>query len=151
MADLERCLREAEGKGCRRKLIATDGVFSMDGHVADLKAICALADRYQALVMVDDCHATGFVGPTGRGTAELHGVMGRVDIITGTLGKALGGASGGFVAARRPIVELLRQRWARHRRMPSMIEAWLSASEMIASCSPSSGSNTPPLASKQAA
>jgi glycine C-acetyltransferase len=110
MADLERCLREAEGKGCRRKLIATDGVFSMDGHVADLKAICALADRYQALVMVDDCHATGFVGPTGRGTAELHGVMGRVDIITGTLGKALGGALGGFTAARREIVALLRQR-----------------------------------------
>jgi glycine C-acetyltransferase len=110
LGDLERCLREADERGCRRKLIATDGVFSMDGHVADLKSICALADRHQAMVMVDDCHATGFVGPTGRGTAELHGVMGRLDIITGTLGKALGGALGGFTAARREIVALLRQR-----------------------------------------
>ena len=110
MGDLERCLREAAEKGCRRKLIATDGVFSMDGHVADLKAICVLADRFQALVMVDDCHATGFVGPTGRGTAELHGVMERIDVTTGTLGKALGGALGGFTAGRREIVSLLRQR-----------------------------------------
>jgi len=110
MKDLERCLNEAAEKGCRRKLIATDGVFSMDGHIADLKAICALADRHQALVMVDDCHATGFVGETGRGTAELAGVMGRVDIITGTFGKALGGALGGFTAASNEIVAVLRQR-----------------------------------------
>ncbi len=110
LADLERCLKEAEAKGCPRRLIATDGVFSMDGHIADLRGICDLADRYRAMVMVDDCHATGFVGPSGRGTAELHGVMGRVDIITGTLGKALGGAIGGFTAARSEIVALLRQR-----------------------------------------
>ena len=110
LADLERCLKEADAKGCRTRLIATDGVFSMDGHVADLRAICDLADRYRAMVMVDDCHATGFVGPTGRGSAELAGVMGRIDIITGTLGKALGGALGGFAAARREIVALLRQR-----------------------------------------
>jgi glycine C-acetyltransferase len=110
LADLERCLKEADAKGCRHRMIATDGVFSMDGHVASLREICDLADRYRAMVMVDDCHATGFVGATGRGTAELAGVMGRVDIITGTLGKALGGALGGFVAARREIVALLRQR-----------------------------------------
>ncbi|MBI1799114.1 MAG: glycine C-acetyltransferase [Candidatus Eisenbacteria bacterium] len=110
LADLERCLAEAQAKGCRNKLIATDGVFSMDGQIADLRRICDLADRHGAMVMVDDCHATGFVGPTGRGTAELHGVMGRIDIVTGTLGKALGGALGGFTAARREIVALLRQR-----------------------------------------
>ena len=110
MADLERCLKEAEAKGCRHKLIATDGAFSMDGTVADLRAICDLADRYRALVMVDDCHGTGFLGATGRGSTEHRGVMGRVDIITGTLGKALGGALGGFTAARREIVALLRQR-----------------------------------------
>ena len=110
LADLERCLKEADAKQCPQKLIATDGVFSMDGHVADLAGICELADRYRALVMVDDCHATGFVGGTGRGSAELAGVMGRIDIITGTFGKALGGALGGFTAARREIVALLRQR-----------------------------------------
>ena len=110
LADLERCLKEADARGCQHRLIATDGVFSMDGHVADLRAICDLADRYRAMVMVDDCHATGFVGPTGRGSAELAGVMGRIDITTGTLGKALGGALGGFAAARREIVALLRQR-----------------------------------------
>jgi glycine C-acetyltransferase len=92
------------------RLIATDGVFSMDGTIADLARICALAERYDALVMIDDCHATGFLGATGRGTHERHGVLGRVDIITGTLGKALGGASGGFVSARAPIVDWLRQR-----------------------------------------
>lgn len=108
MADLESKLREAAG--ARVRLIATDGVFSMDGTIADLARICELADRYDALVMIDDCHATGFLGPTGRGTHERHGVLGRVDIITGTLGKALGGASGGFTAARGPIVEWLRQR-----------------------------------------
>ncbi len=110
MGDLERCLKEAEAKGCRHKLIVTDGAFSMDGTVADLKAICDLADRYRALVMVDDCHGTGFLGATGRGSTEYRGVMGRVDIITGTLGKALGGALGGFTTGRREIIELLRQR-----------------------------------------
>jgi glycine C-acetyltransferase len=110
MADLERQLKEAAQGGARRKLIVTDGVFSMDGYLAPLREICDLADRYDAMVMVDDSHAVGFVGPGGRGTPELHGVMDRVDIITGTLGKALGGASGGYVAARAEIVALLRQR-----------------------------------------
>jgi len=110
LADLERCLAEADAAACPQKLVVTDGVFSMDGTVADLKGIVERAERHRALVMVDDCHATGFVGPTGRGTPELHGVRGRVDIITGTLGKALGGALGGFTAARREIVALLRQR-----------------------------------------
>src|SRR5207247_2141480 len=95
---------------CRVRLIATDGVFSMDGILANLPAICDLADRYNALVMVDDSHAVGFIGRGGRGTHEHHGVMGRVDIITGTLGKALGGASGGYTAARKEIVAWLRQR-----------------------------------------
>jgi glycine C-acetyltransferase len=108
MAELERCLKES--RDARRRLIVTDGVFSMDGYVAPLDAICDLADRYDAMVMVDDSHAVGFVGPTGRGTPELHGVSDRVDIVTGTLGKALGGASGGYVAARAEIVALLRQR-----------------------------------------
>ncbi len=102
MADLEEQLKAASG--ARRRLIATDGVFSMDGYVAPLKEICDLADRYNAMVMVDDSHAVGFVGPTGRGTPELHGVMDRVDIITGTLGKALGGASGGYTSGRAEIV-----------------------------------------------
>lgn len=110
MADLEAKLKEAEEAGARHKLIATDGVFSMDGYIARLDNICDLAERYNALVMVDDCHATGFVGKTGRGTHEHCGVMGRVDIITGTLGKALGGASGGFTSGRSEIVDLLRQR-----------------------------------------
>ncbi|MGC3001997.1 glycine C-acetyltransferase [Streptomyces sp. G35A] len=110
MADLERQLKEAAQGGARRTLIVTDGVFSMDGYVAPLREICDLADRHGAMVMVDDSHAVGFVGPGGRGTPELHGVMDRVDIITGTLGKALGGASGGYVAARAEIVALLRQR-----------------------------------------
>ncbi|GAA0922571.1 glycine C-acetyltransferase [Streptomyces thermoalcalitolerans] len=110
LADLERQLKEATEGGARRKLIVTDGVFSMDGYVAPLREICDLADRYDAMVMVDDSHAVGFVGPQGRGTPELHGVMDRVDIVTGTLGKALGGASGGYVAARAEIVALLRQR-----------------------------------------
>jgi glycine C-acetyltransferase len=108
MADLEEQLRAASD--ARRRLIATDGVFSMDGFVAPLKDICDLAERYNALVMVDDSHAVGFVGPSGRGTPDLHGVMDRVDIITGTLGKALGGASGGYTSGRREIVALLRQR-----------------------------------------
>ena len=108
MADLERCLREA--KGARHRLIATDGVFSMDGTYAPLDEICDLAARYDAMVMVDDCHATGFVGETGRGTPERFGVMDRVDILTGTLGKALGGASGGYTAASAQVVDWLRQR-----------------------------------------
>jgi glycine C-acetyltransferase len=110
LVDLEAKLREADAAGARFKLIATDGVFSMDGIIANLAGICDLADRYQALVMVDDSHAVGFIGEHGRGTPEYCGVEGRVDIITGTLGKALGGASGGYVAARREVVELLRQR-----------------------------------------
>ncbi len=110
MGDLESKLLEAEAAGARFKLIATDGVFSMDGIVADLKAICELADRHDALVLVDDSHAVGFVGEGGRGTPEFCGVEGRVDIITGTLGKALGGASGGFTSGHKAIVELLRQR-----------------------------------------
>lgn len=110
MADLRAKLEEADAAGARIKLIATDGVFSMDGIIADLKGICDLADEFHTLVMVDDSHAAGFVGKTGRGTAEYCGVQGRVDIITGTLGKALGGASGGFTSARKEIVDLLRQR-----------------------------------------
>ena len=110
MEDLRAQLEAATEAGCRTKLIATDGVFSMDGYIADLKSICDLADEFDALVMVDDSHAVGFVGKTGRGTAEYCGVEGRVDIITGTLGKALGGASGGYTCARQEIVDLLRQR-----------------------------------------
>ncbi len=110
MADLEARLKEADQAGVRTKLIATDGVFSMDGIIADLKAICDLADQYQALVMVDDSHASGFVGRTGRGTPEHCGVMGRVDIMTSTLGKAMGGASGGFTLARKPVIDWLRQK-----------------------------------------
>lgn len=110
MADLEAQLIAADQAGARIKLIATDGVFSMDGIIADLAGICDLADQYEALVMVDDSHGAGFVGRTGRGTPEHCGVSGRIDILTGTLGKALGGASGGYTAARREIVQLLRQR-----------------------------------------
>ena len=110
MADLAAKLAQADAEGARFKMIATDGVFSMDGIIADLKSICVLADRHDALVMVDDSHAVGFIGAGGRGTPEFCGVAGRVDIITGTLGKALGGASGGYTAGRREIVELLRQR-----------------------------------------
>jgi glycine C-acetyltransferase len=108
MDDLEAQL--AAASGARRRLVVTDGVFSMDGYLAPLDEICALADQYDALVMVDDSHAVGFVGPSGAGTPELFGVQDRVDINTGTLGKALGGASGGYVSARAEIVELLRQR-----------------------------------------
>jgi glycine C-acetyltransferase len=107
-ADLEEKLKEASG--ARFKMIATDGVFSMDGYIANLPAICDLAEKYGALVMVDDSHSVGFLGANGRGTHEFHQVMGRVDILTGTLGKALGGASGGYVSARREVVDLLRQR-----------------------------------------
>lgn len=110
MADLERCLEEAKAAGARFTLVFTDGVFSMDGTIAQLDRIRALADRFGALVGVDECHASGFVGRTGRGTPEHRGVFGKIDIITGTFGKALGGASGGFTAAKREVVELLRQR-----------------------------------------
>jgi len=108
MAELESCLQQTHG--ARTRLIATDGVFSMDGSVANLRAVCDLAERYDALVMVDDSHACGFMGERGRGTHEHCGVMGRVDILTGTLGKALGGASGGFISSRREVIEWLRQR-----------------------------------------
>jgi glycine C-acetyltransferase len=110
MADLEQQLIKANEAGTRFKLIVTDGVFSMDGVVAPLDKICDLADKYDAMVMVDECHAAGFIGATGKGTLEAKGVMGRVDIITGTLGKALGGAMGGYTTAKKEIVELLRQR-----------------------------------------
>ena len=110
MDDLRAQLEAARAVGCKKILIATDGVFSMDGYIANLKAICDLADEFDALTMVDDSHAVGFMGEHGRGTAEYCGVMGRVDIITGTFGKAMGGASGGYTAARQPIVDLLRQR-----------------------------------------
>ncbi len=110
MKDLEAQLIAADKDGARQKVIVTDGVFSMDGIIADLKGICDLADKYDALVCVDDSHATGFVGKTGRGSAEHCGVQGRVDIITGTFGKALGGASGGFTSGRKEIIDLLRQR-----------------------------------------
>jgi glycine C-acetyltransferase len=110
MAELEARLQEADAAGARFKLIATDGVFSMDGTIAPLKAICDLADKYGALTMVDDSHAVGFMGKHGRGTHEYRDVMGRIDILTGTLGKALGGASGGYTSGRRDIIALLRQR-----------------------------------------
>ena len=108
MADLEAKLKEAAG--LRSRVIVTDGVFSMDGTIAQLDKICELADKYDAIVMIDECHASGFMGKTGRGTHEYRGVMGRIDIITGTLGKALGGASGGFTSGRKEIIDLLRQR-----------------------------------------
>ncbi|MDY5484119.1 MAG: glycine C-acetyltransferase [Clostridium sp.] len=110
MEDLRTQLTDARNAGCRRIIIATDGVFSMDGYIANLKGICDLADEFDALVMVDDSHAVGFMGEHGRGTPEYCGVMGRVDILTGTFGKAMGGASGGYTAARKEIVDLLRQR-----------------------------------------
>jgi glycine C-acetyltransferase len=110
MADLEKQLIDATNAGCRFKLVVTDGVFSMDGYVAQLDKICDLAEKYDAMVMTDECHAAGFIGATGRGTPEYCNVMGRVDIITGTLGKALGGAMGGYTTGRKEIIELLRQR-----------------------------------------
>ena len=110
MVDLEKQLIAANENGARFKIIVTDGVFSMDGIVAPLDAICDLADTYDALVMIDECHAAGFIGPTGRGTLEDKGVMGRIDIITGTLGKALGGAMGGYTTGKKEIIEILRQR-----------------------------------------
>ncbi len=110
MADLEDKLKQAKSAGCPKIMVATDGVFSMDGDIAPLKEICDLADQYGAMVMVDDSHATGFTGKTGRGSIEHCGVMGRVDVVTSTLGKALGGASGGFTSGRKEIIEVLRQR-----------------------------------------
>ena len=110
MADLERCLQQAQADGARFKLVFSDGVFSMDGTVAQLDTMRALCDKHGALLGIDECHATGFMGPRGRGTHEHRGIFGKVDIITGTLGKALGGASGGFTAASKAVVELLRQR-----------------------------------------
>ncbi len=108
MADLEEKLKETQG--VRYRLVATDGVFSMNGNIAKLDEICELADKYDAMVMIDDAHSTGFIGKTGRGTPEYRGVMGKIDIITGTLGKALGGASGGFISGRKELIELYRQR-----------------------------------------
>lgn len=110
MNDLEAKLKEANEAGARNKIIVTDGVFSMDGYIAQMNHIVELAEKYDALVMTDECHATGFIGQTGRGTHEFHNVMGRVDIITGTLGKALGGAMGGFTSGRKEIIDMLRQR-----------------------------------------
>jgi glycine C-acetyltransferase len=110
MADLERCLKEARDKGVRFAMVFTDGVFSMDGTIAQLDAMRAICDRHDALLAIDECHASGFMGRTGRGAHEHRGVFGKIDIVTGTFGKALGGASGGFTAARREVVELLRQR-----------------------------------------
>jgi glycine C-acetyltransferase len=110
MADLEAKLKEADEAGARYKLITTDGVFSMDGHIAQLDKVCDLADKYNALVHFDDCHATGFLGKTGRGTHEYRDCIDRIDITTGTLGKAVGGASGGYTSGKKEIIELLRQR-----------------------------------------
>jgi glycine C-acetyltransferase len=135
MDELEQHLRAASG--ARRRLIATDGVFSMDGYLAKLAQICDLADRYDSMVMVDDSHAVGFIGPTGRGTPELHDVVDRVDILTGTLGKALGGASGGYTSGRREIIALLRQRSRPYlfsnSLAPPIAAASLAAIELLAS------------------
>lgn len=135
MKDLERALKEAST--ARRRMIVTDGVFSMDGTIARLDEICALAERYNALVMFDDCHGVGFLGETGRGTHEFRGVLDRVDIITGTLGKALGGATGGYTAARGEIVELLRQRSRPYlfsnAVAPNVVAAGISALKLIRS------------------
>ena len=134
-ADLEAQLKQADADGARTKLVVTDGVFSMDGYIADLDGLCAVAKRYDALVMVDDCHATGFMGTGGRGTHEHHGVMDKVDILTGTLGKALGGGMGGYICAAQPVVDLLRQR-ARpylfsNALTPSLVGASLKTLELI--------------------
>ena len=135
MADLELKLQEAQG--ARRRLIATDGVFSMDGTIAQIDKICDLADKYDAMVMVDECHSTGFVGKTGRGTHEYCNAMGRVDIITGTFGKALGGASGGFTAAKKEIVDILRQRSRPYlfsnTVMPSIVGASIKVLDLLSS------------------
>ncbi|MBU1311773.1 MAG: glycine C-acetyltransferase [Gammaproteobacteria bacterium] len=136
MADLEAQLKQADADGARFKLIATDGVFSMDGVIADLKTVCDLADKYNALVMVDDSHAVGFVGKNGRGTHEYCGVMDRVDIITGTLGKALGGASGGYTSGKKAVIEWLRQRSRPYlfsnSLAPSIVTASITVLDMLA-------------------
>lgn len=138
MGELEKWLQEAES--CRFKMIATDGVFSMDGVVANLPAICRLAERYGALVMVDDCHATGFLGQAGRGTPEHTGVLGKVDILTGTLGKALGGASGGYTAGKREVISWLRQRSRPYlfsnTLAPSIVAASLQVLELLREAGP---------------
>jgi glycine C-acetyltransferase len=135
MADLEAQLKAADAAGARFKMIATDGVFSMDGIIANLKAICDLADRYNAIVMVDDSHAVGFVGASGRGTPEYCDVADRIDIYTGTLGKALGGASGGYIAGKQPVVDLLRQRSRPYlfsnSLMPSIVSASLAVLKLL--------------------
>ena len=137
MNDLEEKLKEVRSKNIKQILIATDGVFSMDGYIANLKGICDLADKYNAMVMVDDSHAVGFMGKNGKGTHEYNGVMGRVDIITGTLGKALGGASGGYTSARQEIVDLLRQRSRPYlfsnTVAPSIVAASMKVLEMLSS------------------
>jgi glycine C-acetyltransferase len=148
MSDLERCLKEA-GEA-RHKLIVTDGVFSMDGYIAPLDEICDLADRYGALVMVDDSHAVGFTGEGGRGTPALFGVTDRVDVVTGTLGKALGGASGGYVAARAEIVELLRQRSRPYLFSNSLAPAIVGASMRILDLLATSGERRTKLAENTA-
>lgn len=136
MAELEAQLKQANADGARFKLIATDGVFSMDGVIADLKSICDLADKYDALVMVDDSHAVGFIGENGRGTHEYCGVMERVDIITGTLGKALGGASGGYTSGKKEVIDWLRQRSRPYlfsnSLAPSIIAATIKVIDMLA-------------------
>ena len=133
MEELEKCLKETEK--CKIRLIATDGVFSMDGDIANLKGICDLAEKYEALVMVDDSHSTGFMGKTGRGTGEYCGVMGRIDIITSTLGKALGGASGGFTSGHKEIIAKLRQKSRPYlfsnTLAPSIVSAGIKAFEIL--------------------
>ena len=135
MSSLEQCLHQATEKKARHIVIATDGVFSMDGTYAKLDQICELAEKYDALVMVDDCHATGFVGENGKGTPEHFGVEGKIDILTGTLGKALGGASGGFVCAKENVVQLLKQRSRPYlfsnALSPSIVKATLQALEIV--------------------
>jgi glycine C-acetyltransferase len=137
MADLEKQLQAADAAGCRTKLITSDGVFSMDGFIAPLDEITALAKKYNALVHIDECHATGFLGATGRGSAEVKGVMDKIDIFTGTLGKAMGGALGGFTTARREVIELLRQRSRPYlfsnSLPPHVVAAGIKAFEMLSS------------------
>ena len=136
LEDLEAQLKQADADGARHKLIATDGVFSMDGVIADLKGVCDLADKYDALVMMDDCHATGFLGKSGKGTHEYCDVLGRVDIITGTLGKALGGASGGYTSGKKEVIDWLRQRSRPYlfsnSVAPAIVQASIRVLEMLA-------------------
>ncbi|MBK8634818.1 MAG: glycine C-acetyltransferase [Saprospiraceae bacterium] len=140
MVDLEKNLQAAKAEGAKKIMIATDGVFSMDGYIAQMDKVCELAEQYGAMVMVDDCHASGFVGPTGRGSAEHCGVWGKPTITTGTFGKALGGASGGFTAGPKPIIELLRQRSRPYlfsnTLAPSIVSASIAVLEMLESGNP---------------